>query len=156
MTIEDIRRQRLNELIAELGTVAALARLLEHNNSTQVSQWRKASPSSRNGRPRSISNDSARKIERKTGKPHGWMDAPPETESAQVCLPQQPHPSELTSDEAVWLDAYRTMEDLDRRELFSTAKYRAEMAVINREKERREPRPEIEPPPPKERRAVSR
>lgn len=42
---------------------------------SQLSQWVNASPNSATGRPRSVSDDSARLIEEKLNLPRGWMDA---------------------------------------------------------------------------------
>lgn len=76
MTNDETRRYRLNELITEHHTVAALARTLEVSPS-QVSQWRNASPDSKTGKPRTMSDGAARRIEDKCGKARGWMDTPP-------------------------------------------------------------------------------
>lgn len=74
-TIEETRVKRLNILISEYGTSAALAELLGIQEG-QLSQWRNRSIDSKTKRPRSISSDSARLIEERTGKPLGWMDQP--------------------------------------------------------------------------------
>jgi hypothetical protein len=72
-TIEQIRRENLIALRNELGGVGVLADRIERQMS-QVSQWLNASPSSKNGRPRTMSADTSRYIEEKCGKPNGWMD----------------------------------------------------------------------------------
>lgn len=77
MTNDEIRRYRLNELIAAHQTVAALARLLGVSSS-QLSQWRNASPDSKTGKPRTMSDGAARRLEDACHKPRGWMDTPPE------------------------------------------------------------------------------
>lgn len=74
MTIEQIRRAKLEALIEQCGSVTAVASKLGHSTSAQVSQWRNAAADSRTGKPRTISTASARLIESKFGKPHGWMD----------------------------------------------------------------------------------
>jgi hypothetical protein len=80
-SIDDIRNGNLEILIREYGGdrgerggVTRLAELMQHNSSAQISQWRKRSPNSKTGKPRVISTESARKLERACGKPAGWMD----------------------------------------------------------------------------------
>ena len=75
-TIEEIYRERLAILIAEAGnSQAKLARALD-KQPAQISQWLNASPDSKTGKPRVMSREVAREIERKLGKPTGWMDQP--------------------------------------------------------------------------------
>ena len=76
MTINDIRKAKLEALIKEFGSLRALAEKLEHSSTAQISQWKQSAPDSRTGKPRTISNRSARDIELKCGKPEGWMDTP--------------------------------------------------------------------------------
>lgn len=73
--IEETRRQNLARLVEEVGKQSTLAGMLD-KSPAQLSQWLNRSPNSRSGRPRVISNDSAREIEQKLGKPHGWLDQP--------------------------------------------------------------------------------
>ena len=75
-TIEETRLSRLLILKEEYGSVAALAEVLGMSNPSQLSQWINRSPDSKTGKPRSINSASARDIEKKTGKPAGWMDQP--------------------------------------------------------------------------------
>jgi len=86
MTVDEIRRHRLFELLDELGSLVALARLLGHNGTAQISQWKTAAPDSKTGKPRKISDDSARRIEAVTGKPRGWMDSPPDADFALTAI----------------------------------------------------------------------
>jgi len=75
-TIEEIYRERLAILIAEAGkSQAKLARALD-KQPAQISQWLNASPDSKTGKPRVMSREIAREIEKKLGKPVGWMDQP--------------------------------------------------------------------------------
>lgn len=69
--IRDIRRERLAELVAEIGGQSAVAEKL-HKDKNQVYQWLQPSesPASRN-----ISDRSARAIELAFGRPRGWMDS---------------------------------------------------------------------------------
>lgn len=77
-TVEQIRRENLVVLLegeTERGVWAELADKLG-KSPAQVSQWANASKDSKSGKPRSISTRTAREIERKLGKPEGWMDRP--------------------------------------------------------------------------------
>lgn len=74
MTISDIRKANLGALISEYGSLRALAEKLDHASTAQISQWKQSAPDSKTGKPRTINNASARKIEIKCGKPVGWMD----------------------------------------------------------------------------------
>ena len=73
MTNDEIRRDNLKILVSETGGVARLADRLGISSS-QVSQWKNASPDSKTGKPRAMQDDSARKLEAACGKPRGWMD----------------------------------------------------------------------------------
>lgn len=72
-TIEATYRTNLAALIDECGSQAKLAKLIE-KSPAQISQWLNASVDSKTGKPRSMSRETAREIERLTGKPSGWMD----------------------------------------------------------------------------------
>lgn len=72
-TIAEIRRANLKRLIAEHGTQRALADTADLAPA-QISQWVKAAPNNETGKPRVVSDDSARSLETRCGKPVGWMD----------------------------------------------------------------------------------
>lgn len=72
-TIDEIRLRNLETLIVECGSQAAFAERVEVAAS-QVSQWRTRAPHASTGRPRVMSTDMARQIERKLGRERGWMD----------------------------------------------------------------------------------
>jgi len=92
MTIDEIRRNNLALLVSEYGSVQALADAIYRSDS-QVSQWINASKNSGTGKPRGMRSDSCRHIERCTGKPKGWMDAPhAETDTAPVMGAQDEPP----------------------------------------------------------------
>lgn len=76
-TVDVIRRENLHIISAESGGPGQLADDL-CKSKPQISQWLNASPDSKTGKPRAISNASAREIEQKKGKPTGWMDVPHE------------------------------------------------------------------------------
>lgn len=78
-TIAETRRQRLQMLLAKHNN--SLAELnealgLDRTDST-LSQIRNQSAHSRTGKPRSMGDDLARKIEKSLGLEEGWMDTPP-------------------------------------------------------------------------------
>lgn len=84
-TAHETRRANLQVLIGEAGTQAALAAKLGITPA-QVSIWVNASPDSRTGRPRGISDASARRLEKVMGKPRGWMDQPHHGQAQPVSL----------------------------------------------------------------------
>lgn len=85
-TIDEVRRQNLAVLAAELGTVTALAKVLDRDVA-QVSQWMNGSLNSGTGKPRGIRSTSCRYIEERCGKEPGWMDRPHSAESAIELVP---------------------------------------------------------------------
>lgn len=77
-TIAETRRQRLQMLIDEAGSLAALNDRLERERTdATLSQIKNKSPHHKTGKPRAMGDDLAREIEAKLGKPEGWMDTPP-------------------------------------------------------------------------------
>lgn len=84
MTVSDIRKTKLEALISEYGGLRILAEAIGHSSSAQISQWRNSAPDSKTGKPRTISNRSARYIELKCNKPVGWMDSPNQDEQSAV------------------------------------------------------------------------
>ncbi|MGI4717237.1 MAG: S24 family peptidase [Janthinobacterium lividum] len=72
-TIELIHRHNLQLLAKEFGGVAAVAAKIGCSSS-QYSQWMNGSENSGTGKPRGMRPSSARRIEKATGKPEGWMD----------------------------------------------------------------------------------
>lgn len=71
-TTEEIRLLKLKILSKQCGTIQALADKLDRSHA-QVSQWLN-SHLNKYGKPRVISNASARYIEQCFNKPVGWMD----------------------------------------------------------------------------------
>jgi hypothetical protein len=74
MKVESVRLNNLRALIAELGTIAAVAKAAG-TPASYLSQVLTRVPS-RTGKPRDIGPQLARKLEIGCGKPEGWMDAP--------------------------------------------------------------------------------
>jgi hypothetical protein len=77
-TIAETRRQRLQMLLKQHGSIAALNDLigLARTDAT-LSQVRNRSPHHKTGKPRAMGDDLARKIEEALDLPEGWMDTPP-------------------------------------------------------------------------------
>ena len=86
-TIEETYREKLKILANEFGGQNELSKVIG-KSAAQISQWINASPDSKTGKPRSLKSETARKIERLTGKPHAWFDQPSET------LPPPPEDTE--------------------------------------------------------------
>ncbi len=77
-TIDETRRQRLEELIVQHGSIASLNEALGYaRTDATLSQIRNRSPHSRTGKPRTMGDDVARSIEQTLNLPVGWMDTPP-------------------------------------------------------------------------------
>lgn len=74
-TLEETRRANLVILRNEEGSNKALADKIGISEA-QLSQWIKASPDSKTGRPRGMKAESARRIERAAGREEGWLDVP--------------------------------------------------------------------------------
>lgn len=77
-TIEETYREKLKILASEFGGQNELSKVIG-KSAAQISQWINASPDSKTGKPRSLKSETAREIERLTGKPHAWFDQPSET-----------------------------------------------------------------------------
>lgn len=90
--IDDIRRDNMAALRDEHGGTAGLAKQLERSES-QVSQWILGSAHSETGKQRGMRPDSARYIERKCGKPVGWLDVEHVGFLSDIIEKQPPQPS---------------------------------------------------------------
>ena len=90
MDIKQIRLRNLRSLIAMSGTIANLARMSE-TAPAYLSQILNSLPTS-TGKPRSLGDKLARKLEQALNKPYGWMDKDhknPDEENFQP-IPQVP------------------------------------------------------------------
>lgn len=76
--VSETRRQRLSMLVKKFGgSLAALNEALDLDRTdATLSQIRTSAPHSVSGKPRSMGETLARKIEQKLGLEHGWMDTP--------------------------------------------------------------------------------
>ncbi|MEQ6437190.1 S24 family peptidase [Comamonas sp. w2-DMI] len=73
--IEITRRKRLSILIKEVGSQAELSNRIG-KAPAQISQWVRGLPDSKTGKPRVMSREIAREIEKLLGLEPGWMDQP--------------------------------------------------------------------------------
>ncbi|WP_454674859.1 hypothetical protein [Achromobacter pestifer] len=76
-TVEEIRLDRLRELVAEAGSIANLNRAAKRNErdatiSQILNRW-----SGKSGKPKELGSDMARELEVAMNKPRGWMDNAP-------------------------------------------------------------------------------
>lgn len=74
-TIEETYREKLRILAKEFGGQNELGKVIG-KSAAQISQWMNGSPDSKTGKPRSLKSDTAREIEKLTGKPRAWFDQP--------------------------------------------------------------------------------
>jgi len=80
-TVGEIRRQNLEKLVSDHGTLEAVAQLAG-SSSVYLSQVRNRTLDTETERPREMGGRMARRIEAGVGKPAGWMDTPhPELEA---------------------------------------------------------------------------
>lgn len=125
-TIDQIYRDNLKLLVAEAPSLKAFAEKVEKSPS-QISQWLNASKDSKTGKPRVVSRASARELERKCGKPEGWMDT--HHGHAEAAPPEKPTGAVFSAldddDEQRLLDNYRGLLDSERAELAEDVARRA-------------------------------
>lgn len=74
-TASEIRLFKLGVLAKEVGTLRALAERCD-TSEAYLSQIMTGQPDSKTGKPKSVGNALARKLEDGTGKSRGWMDTP--------------------------------------------------------------------------------
>lgn len=76
-TIDKTRRERLELLIEEFGSIANLNVVMNMDRTDATfSQIRNQAVHSKTGKPRSMGDELARRIEEVLGKALGWMDTP--------------------------------------------------------------------------------
>jgi hypothetical protein len=105
-TVSETRRQRLAILVKRYGD--SLAKLnealgLDRTDAT-LSQIRTSAPHSKTGKPRSMGDELARKIEAKLELAVGWMDTPPSF-------------SEIYGEPDLQAQLHMVMEDMSKNEL---------------------------------------
>jgi hypothetical protein len=81
--VEDVRRERLQLLREEFGTLAALNEKLGLNSrDSTLSQYLNQSTGTKSEKPKVMGSAMARRLEQACGKEVGWMDTDPELEAA--------------------------------------------------------------------------
>lgn len=129
-TSGDVRRENLATLVKEAGGVSAFSALMGKPTSAQVSQWLNASKDSKTGKPRQISNSSARAIEIAVNRPHGWLD---QDHTAETTPPGDP-PRPPTIPEDLWRTlppkARALVEDIVRKSADGTLR-EADLALLS-------------------------
>lgn len=105
-TSQQIRLENFDLLLAEAGSQASLSQRCSVP-APYVSQLKKRIPLP-TGAPRSIGDETARKLEHGMGKPKGWMDADHS---------KAPSFSELNAHEAQLVTLFRKLTDDDRDEI---------------------------------------
>lgn len=82
-TVEEVRRQRLQMLRDEYGTLAALNEKLElGKRDSTLSQYLNQSTGTKTSKPKVMGSPMARRLEQVCGKEVGWMDTDPDLEEA--------------------------------------------------------------------------
>jgi len=92
-TVSEIRLKNLERLIAEIGTAEQLAELCDLSP-IYISQIKNRAIDAKTSKPRNLGSQAARKLERGTGKPQGWMDQDHSTHSKEVIIEQGSGPQE--------------------------------------------------------------
>jgi hypothetical protein len=81
--VEEIRRERLKELLQERGSYVALNALLGLNaRDSTLNQIVNQAPNSKSGTIKSMGSEQARRLEDAAKKERGWMDNDPAFDSA--------------------------------------------------------------------------
>lgn len=111
-TIEAVNRERLALLIKEAGSQRALSEKTG-KSPAQISQWLNASKDSKSGKPRAMDSATRRELERKCGKPEGWMD---QSVSGEIVAPAENAPSPAISLPPEYRQLLIDLEDLLPRE----------------------------------------
>lgn len=109
-TVEEIRQARLLELLEQSESLSSLAKKIG-KSPAQVSQWKNKNRRSEGGHA-NMESASARHIERKLGKPTGWMDHDPGFDFRHHKAPAGM--SELALDIARWFDGLADPATKDR------------------------------------------
>ncbi|CAG2132301.1 hypothetical protein [Cupriavidus numazuensis] len=73
-TIDEIRRENLELAVQRLGGKAVALANAAGLSAAYISQIRTKQPDSKSGKPKSLGDDAARKVEAAIGERAGWMD----------------------------------------------------------------------------------
>lgn len=83
-TTKQNRRENLEILVAEVGTLDAVADKADLPNTVYLSQIRNMTPIASTGNPRNMGDKIAAALEKAFGKPVGWMDKDHSTTTSNV------------------------------------------------------------------------
>jgi len=83
--IDEVRRDNLRRLEREFGGLAAVAQAIGMSPA-QFANLRDGARDSKTGKPRGMRKDTARRIERATGKDEGWLDIDHQEDEAKTGL----------------------------------------------------------------------
>jgi len=86
--IDEIRRENLLKAVKMAGSATKLAQMADIS-AMAISQIKNQSPDSKTGKPKSMGDAIARKIERAVGKEEGWMDTDPDFEELKKYIEEQ-------------------------------------------------------------------
>jgi len=106
-TIEEIRKENLENLIKAEGSVIGLSKKIGKSES-QISQWRNNSPNSGTGKGRNIGPGSCPQIEKELGLPKAWMDTDHSKTPEQQTVSKQVR---FTGIPVLMIDGLETPED---------------------------------------------
>lgn len=82
-TVEEVRRERLQLLREEFGSLSALNKKLELSvRDSTLSQYLNQSTGTKTDKPKVMGSPMARRLEQACGKEVGWMDTDPQLEAA--------------------------------------------------------------------------
>lgn len=82
-TVEEVRRERLQLLREEFGSLSALNKKLELSvRDSTLSQYLNQSTGTKTDKPKVMGSPMARRLEQACGKEIGWMDTDPQLEAA--------------------------------------------------------------------------
>lgn len=122
------RRANLERLISELGSIEALA-VRADSTAVYLSQVRNQAPDSKTGRPRSMGDQMARRLERACGKPAGWMDQGPAAGFGQPGLARETDAHYYQRPAEVVQSLARLLADVPRQDRSKLAAHLSALAL---------------------------
>ncbi len=119
----EIRRDNLAIAVKRAGSGVALAELAGVS-AVYLSQVKASTPESKTGKPKTMGDDVARKIEAAIGEPEGWMDTAHVTDADAANDAPVARVGDLVSaaEIAEWIELYATASDDDRRAMMVSAR----------------------------------
>ncbi len=119
----DIRHANLLLAIRRIGSARKLADLAEVN-AAYLSQVKSGSPESKTGKPKTMGDDVARKIEDALGEPEGWMDVEHEVQQDAANDAPAARVGDLVSaaELSELIELYASASDDERRAMLVSAR----------------------------------